>query len=236
MGSRARLELAIAMTQIKAIVFDFDGLILDTETTDYKAWKAIYRTYGIELPLSMWLPLVGDATQDFNIAQHLAELTDKQIDHVKLRKRQQALHIEMLENAVPMPGVEDYLSAAQQLSIRVGIASGSRRSWVVDRLDQLGLLDHFDTVVCRDDVEGRAKPDPAAYLAAVSNLGVSIDQALALEDSRPGVKAAKSAGLYCIAVPGPMTKNLSFPDADMRLESLAEMPLLELLTALSKTQ
>ena len=223
------------MNQFKAIVFDFDGLILDTETTDYEAWRSIYRDYGAELPLSMWLPIIGDVTQYFNIDQHLAELTGKQIDRSELRKHQQMLHLEMLEDTVPMPGVEDYIYTAKELGIRIGVASGSRRSWVVDRLDQLGLADHFDTVVCRDDVGGRAKPDPAVYLAAVANLDVSVDQAFALEDSLPGVAAAKSAGLYCVAVPGPMTKGFSFHKADMRLESLADMPLQKLLAALAAT-
>lgn len=216
------------MTHFKAIVFDFDGLILDTETTDYESWRAMYRAHGVELPLSMWLPIVGDATQDFKIEQYLVELTGEEIDRAELRKRQRALHLEMLQDAAPMPGVEDYIHTAKRLSIRLGIASGSRRSWVVGRLNRLGLAHHFDTVVCRDDV-GRAKPDPAAYIAAVANLGASADQALALEDSPTGVKAAKDAGLFCVAVPGPMTKNLSFPEANMRLDSLAEMPLQELL-------
>ena len=222
------------MKQIKAIIFDFDGVILDTETTDFEAWRAIYRAYGAELSLSTWLPIIGDITQYFNIYQRIAELTGKPVDHAELYERQRALHIEMLKNSAPMPGVEDYLCAAQQLGIRVGIASGSRRSWVISRLEQIGLADRFETIVCRDDV-GRAKPDPAAYLAAVSKLGVTVDQAIALEDSLPGVKAAKSAGLYCIAVPGPMTKNLSFQDADMRLESLEDVPLLELLKVLTRT-
>ena len=220
------------MKQIKAIIFDFDGVILDTETTDFEAWQAIYRAHGVELSLSSWLPIIGDVSQYFNIDQKIAELTDKPVDRVELHERQLALHLEMLENAAPMPGVEEYLQTAKQLGIRVGIASGSRQSWVVDRLDQLGLSDHFETIVCRDDV-GRAKPDPAAYLAAVSNLGVTADQAIALEDSLPGVKAAKSAGLYCIAVPGPMTKTLPFHNADMRLESLADMNLTELLAKLA---
>lgn len=220
------------MTNIKAIVFDFDGLILDTETTDFAAWQAMYRAHGVELPLSIWMPIIGDATQYFNIDQHLIELTGQPIDLAELRKRQRALHLEMLEDAVPMPGVEDYIDAAKQMDIRIGVASGSRRSWVVDRLNRLGLAHHFETVVCRDDV-GRAKPDPAAYIAAVENLGVSADQALALEDSPPGVKAAKGAGLYCVAVPGPMTKNHSFHQADMRMDSLTDMPLHELLQAIS---
>lgn len=216
------------MTHIKAIVFDFDGLILDTETTDYEAWKAMYRAHGVELPMSMWLPLIGDATQYFIIDRHLAELTGKPIDRGEIRQRQRALHIQMLEDADPMPGVEDYIQTAKRLGIRIGVASGSSRSWVADRLDRLGLADQFETVVCRDDV-GRAKPDPAAYIAAVQNLGTTPDRALALEDSPPGVKAAKLAGLFCVAVPGPMTKNHSFPEADMRMESLSEMPLQKLL-------
>ena len=220
------------MNQSKAIVFDFDGLILDTETTDYEAWQAMYRAYRVELPLSVWLPTIGDATQDFSIDQRLAELTGKPVDRIELRKRQKALHIEMLENALPMPGVENYIQTAERLGIRIGIASGSKRSWVISRLEQIGLADHFDTIVCRDDV-GVAKPDPAAYLTAISNLGVSADQALALEDSLPGVKAAKNAGLFCVAVPGPMTKNLSFHEADIRIESLADIPLQELLETVS---
>ena len=220
------------MKQIKAIIFDFDGVVLDTETTDFEAWQVIYRAHGVELSLSAWLPIIGDVIQYFNIDQKISELTGKPVDRVELHERQLALHLEMLENAAPMPGVEEYLHTAKQLGIRLGIASGSKRSWVVDRLDQLGLTDHFETVVCRDDV-GSAKPDPAAYLAAVSNLGVTVDQTIALEDSLPGVKAAKSAGLYCIAVPGPMTRTISFHNADMRLESLADMNLTELLAKLT---
>ena len=216
------------MNHIKAIVFDFDGLILDTETTDYEAWKAMYRAHGVELPMSMWLPLIGDATQYFIIDRHLAELIGEPIDRGEIRQRQRALHIQMLEDVEPMPGVEDYIQTAKRLGIGIGVASGSSRSWVADRLDRLGLADQFETVVCRDDV-GRAKPDPAAYIAAVQNLGTTPDRALALEDSPPGVKAAKLAGLFCVAVPGPMTKNHSFPEADMRMESLSEMPLQKLL-------
>ena len=216
------------MTHIKAIVFDFDGLILNTETTDFESWRAMYRAHGFELPLSTWMPIIGDSTQDFTIEQYLVELTGEEIDRPELRKRQRALHLEMLEDAMPMPGVEEYIRDAKRSGLRIGIASGSRRSWVVDRLARLGLSHHFETVVCRDDV-GRAKPDPAAYITAVRNLGANPDQALALEDSPPGVKAAKGAGLFCVAVPGPMTKNHSFHEADMRLESLVEMTLQELL-------
>ena len=221
------------MTQIKAIVFDFDGLILDTETADYEAWQAIYRAHGFNLPLSTWLPLVGNVTHNFDIDLRIAELTGNRLDRAELRKRHRTIYLEMLEGVGPMPGVEEYLCTAELLGIRVGVASGSRRSWVVERLEQIVLIDRFETIVCRDDVGGKAKPDPAAYLAAVENLGTTVGQTFALEDSLTGVAAANSAGLYCIAVPGPMTKNLSFDTADMRLESLADMSLPDLLAALA---
>ena len=219
------------MKQIKAIVFDFDGLILDTETADYEAWQAIYRAHGFEFSLSTWLPLVGDVTQNFDIDLRIVELTGNRLDRAELRKRHRAIYLEMLEGVGPMPGVEEYLCTAERLGIRVGVASGSRRSWVVERLEQIGLIDRFETIVCRDDVGGKAKP--AAYLAAVENLGTTVGQAFALEDPLTGVAAAKNAGLYCIAVPGPMTTHLSFLNADMRLDSLADLPLQELLTVLA---
>ena len=221
------------MKQIKAIVFDFDGLILDTETADYEAWQAIYRSHGFNLPLSTWLPLVGDVTHNFDIDLRIAESIGRPLDRAELRKRHRAIYLEMLEGVGPMPGVEEYLCAAERLGIRVGVASGSRRSWVVERLEQIGLVDRLETIVCRDDVGGKAKPQPAAYLAAVENLGTTVGQTFALEDSLTGVAAAKNAGLYCIAVPGPMTTHLSFPNADMRLDSLADLPLHELLTVLA---
>ncbi|MXZ03188.1 MAG: HAD-IA family hydrolase, partial [Chloroflexi bacterium] len=202
---------------------------------EYEAWRSIYREHGVDLSLSDWLPHVGAAYEHFDIYAHLAELSGVPVKRAEMRPRLLALMQKMLEGVQPMPGVEDYLSTAKRLDMRIGIASNSNRDRVLPMLDQIGLTECFDTIVCRDDI-GRAKPDPDAYFAAVSNLGVTTDQAIALEDSPTGVKAAKGAGLYCIAVPSPMTKNLSFPNADMRLESLTDVPLPGLLTLLATTR
>ena len=223
------------MTQIKAIIFDFDGLILDTEYYEYQAWRSIYQAHGVDLPLSDWIPHVGAAYEQFNVYAHLSELSGVTVERAEMRPRLLALMQEMLEGVPPLPGVEEYISTAKRLGIRIGIASNSDRDWILPKLDRIGLTKCFETIVCRDDVGGIAKPDPAAYLTAIANLGATAEQAIALEDSPPGVQAAKNAGIYCVAVPRPMSITLSFDHADMRLDSLADMPLRELLATLSTT-
>ena len=147
----------------KAIIFDFDGLIVDTEVPEYEAWLSIFRSYGVDLPLSVWTPHIGGGSEAFDIYDHLAELTGKPIDRDELRPRRRAAFDKLFEQAVPLPGVEDYIAAAQERGLRIGIASSSPRRWVDPKLEQLGLAETFDTVVCADDV-GSAKPDPASYL------------------------------------------------------------------------
>lgn len=213
---------------IKAIIFDFDGLILDTEVPEYEAWRSVYQAHGVDLPLSTWVPYIGGGDGDFDIYGHLAALLGRPIDREQVRSHRRTLFDELLIGAVPLPGVEDYIAAARKLGLLIGIASSSPHSWVDSKLEQIGFTNAFDTVVCSDDV-GSSKPNPASYLTALSNLGVTADHALALEDSPNGVQGAKNAGLLCVAVPGPMTKDQSFDHADMRLESLTDMPLAELL-------
>lgn len=216
----------------KAIIFDFDGLIVDTEVPEYEAWLGIFRSYGVDLPLSVWTPHIGGGNENFNIFDHLEELIGKPIDREEMRIRRRAEFAELFKDAVPLPGVQDYIASARERGMRLGIASSSPRRWVEPKLKQIGLADTFDTVVCSDDV-GSAKPNPASYLKAIDDLGVTSDEAFALEDSPTGVQGAKSAGLLCVAVPGAMTRDRSYDHADMRLESLADMPLDELMEALS---
>ena len=216
----------------KAIIFDFDGLIVDTEVPEYEAWLSIFRSFGVDLPLSVWTPHIGGGSDDFNIYDHLAELVGKSIDRDEVRRRKRAAFAKLFESADPLPGVEDYIASARERGMGIGIASSSPRRWVDPKLEQLGLSGMFDTVVCADDV-GSSKPNPASYLKALADLGVTPDEALALEDSPTGVQGAKNAGLLCVAVPGALTRDRSYDHADLRLESMADVPLVELLEALS---
>ena len=148
-----------------------------------------------------------------------------------MRRQHRVAFDALFKDAVPLPGVEDYIAGARERGLRIGIASSSPHSWVSPKLEHIGLAGAFDTVVCSDDV-GSAKPDPASYLKTLAELGVTSGEAFALEDSPNGVQGAKNASLLCVAVPGIMTRDRSFDHADMRIESLEDVPLVELLEAL----
>lgn len=216
---------------ITAVAFDFDGLIVDTETPEYESWRSVYRAYGTDLPLSDWLPHVGRGRDAFDVYDHLAHSAGRPIDREEARRLHRAAFDSMFADAKPMPGVEDYIAAARERGMRLGIASSSTRAWVEPKLEMIGLADVFDTVICADDV-GSSKPNPASYLAVLDRLGVTAGHAFALEDSPNGVRGAKNAGLVCVAVPGPMTKGESFEHADLILDALTDLSLNQLLEAL----
>jgi HAD superfamily hydrolase (TIGR01509 family) len=135
---------------------------------------------------------------------------------------------DLIAQQATLPGVEVYLHEAKQLGMQLGVASSSSSEWVKGHLKQLGLIEYFDTIKCADDVQ-RAKPDPELYRAALSALNSLPGNGLALEDSPNGVLAAKRAGMRCVAIPNTMTASLDFDHADLRVASMAEMPLADLL-------
>jgi HAD superfamily hydrolase (TIGR01509 family) len=214
---------------IQAIIFDFDGLILDTETPDCQSWREVYESFGYELPLDLWKDNIGSA-ELFDPYLYLEEQMGRPVDRQAVRAQRRQRDDELLAAQRTLPGVETYLNEARQLGLKVGLASSSRHEWVDTHLTRLALFDHFDAICCRDDVENRSKPDPAVYRAALDALDVEARNALALEDSPNGVLAAKRAGLICAAVPNQMTRGMSFDGADYQLNSLADLPLVQLIT------
>ena len=116
--------------------------------------------------------------------------------------------------------------------MKLGMASSSRRKWVNGHLTRLGLIQHFDSIKCADDVQ-RTKPDPDLYLAALGALGLQGHEAVALEDSPNGIAAAKAAGLFCVAVPNTLTRQLPLDGVDLVLDSLADLPMKDLLERLN---
>lgn len=220
-----------AILRIKALIFDFDGLILDTETPDYQVWQSIYREHGFELPQDEWGKIIGGmGFSNFDAAEYLSLLTQGQLDSVSLRARHNS-ESHTLTSAQPiMPGVTDQLHEAKRMKLKLAIASSSPHSWVDTHASRLGILEYFDKVICADDVApGRTKPNPDLFLLALDQLKVQKEEAIVFEDSPNGVKAAKSAGIFVVAVPNPVTSLLSIEGANLTLTSLTDLYLPELL-------
>ena len=214
--------------KINALIFDFDGLILDTEVPIYQSWLELYQAYGGSLPLSFWIGTMGTAETDVDLFDMLEGQIGRRLDRDRLSPERWAREAELIQTQTIRPGVQAYLEAARKRDFRIGLASSSSCEWVTGHLARLDLLSYFDCIRASNDVP-RTKPDPALYLAALQCLQVSADQAVAFEDSPNGVLAAKRAGLFCVAVPNDITRHFPLDQADLQVASLADLALDELL-------
>ena len=214
---------------IKALIFDFDGLILDTESPEFQAWQEVFTTHGHELRADLWADLIGRPRTYFDMYAHFMELNGPRTDLDALRKDRRARVVQLVLEQPILPGVRDYLSDAREMGLKVGLASSSGGDYVRSHLRRLDLFDYFHVTKCFEDTELH-KPDPEPYLAVLEAIGVSPGEAVAFEDSPKGVAAARAAGIFCVAVPNPMTACLSLAHADLCLKSLADEPLPQLLS------
>jgi len=216
---------------IKALIFDFDGLILDTETPEYLAWQNIYQEHGFELPHEEWGKIIGGyGISDFDAAEHLTLLSQGRLDSVSLRSRHKLECNAAIARESVLPGVLETIHEAKRLGLKLAIASSSRHEWVDEHARRLGIFHYFDKVICADDVGvGRTKPNPDLFLLALKRLQVQKEAAIVFEDSPNGVLAANRAGIYVVAIPNAVTALLVIEGANLILRSLSELPLIALL-------
>jgi HAD superfamily hydrolase (TIGR01509 family) len=218
------------LARIEALILDFDGLILDTETPAYESWKRIYRQFGVDLPFEEWAACVGRGMV-FDPHAHLEKLTGKTLEREALRMDRQVEVRRAVESQPLLPGVQKIFDDAGLLGLKLGVASSSPRNWVEGHLRRLHLFSRLETVKCAEDV-ALTKPDPELFLSALADLGVRASQAIVFEDSPNGVIAANRAGIFCVVATNPITSQLSFNGAriDLRVNSLADLDLESLLT------
>ena len=219
---------------IDTLIFDFDGVIIDTETPDFVTWRETFEQHGVELDRSWWTQFIGGSSQRMDICGLLHELTRRPVDCETLLHERRRRYVEVVESNPLLPGILDYIQQAKGLGLKLGIASSSGHDWVDGHLERRGLSHYFDSVNCADDV-ARVKPDPELYLLAAANLGTVPGNALVIEDSANGVTAAKSAGAFCVAVPNPMTRDLPVSHADLRLDALSDITLPALLARANRS-
>lgn len=213
---------------VEALVFDFDGLILDTEGPVFTAWQEEFAVHGCPpLTLEEWSAEIG-TVGGLDLVEILSARATRPFDADVMDARRRKRRDELLERESVRPGVTDWLDEADALGLGLAIASSSPPDWVEPHLDRLGLRERFAHVVCfGPGIPG--KPAPDTYLVACRLLGVEPRRAIAIEDSPHGVSAAKAAGLHCIAVPHAITEQLDLSHADLRLGSLSETTLHDVL-------
>jgi HAD superfamily hydrolase (TIGR01509 family) len=217
---------------IRALIFDFDGLVLETEGPSYQSWVEVYRGFGQSLPFSIWSKIIGTTQATFDPRLDLQTRVNEPVDWDRVEAERRKNENALIEAQVVLPGVEAYLKTARRLGLKIGLASSSSCQWVTSHLTRLGLEDYFDCIRASDDVH-MVKPDPELYQAVLCALDVRAGEAVALEDSPIGIHSAKQAGLYCVAVPNSLTGQLNLDEADIQLSSLADMPLEQLLNLIN---
>ncbi len=219
------------MRKIKALLFDFDGLVIDTEYSIYHSWQQLYQEYDCQIPFEQWATTIGAAEHEFvfdPLSELERQLGKKFAQPELILDRRREIETKLIEELEMLPGVKDYLDDAKAMGLKIGLASSSVRQWIVDNLTRLQITEYFDCVRTADDVP-HSKPDPALYLETMACLGVNADQGIAFEDSPNGVIAARRAGLYTVVVPNDLTRRLSLQSASLRLDSLKDLKLHELI-------
>jgi len=212
--------------RVRAFLFDFDGLILDTELASRAGWELLYREHGHELPAELWATLVGTTHAPWDPMTHLEDLVGEPLERDALNERRYAHELALIEAEELRPGIAEYLAAARQHGLRRAIVSSSSSRWVEMHLERLEEAVGWDAICTADGDPTRAKPAPTLYLEALEQLDVTAGEAVAFEDSPNGVLAAKAAGVFCIAVPNEVTRDLGLAEAgaDIVLDSLADLP------------
>ena len=217
------------MTVAPALIFDFDGLLVDTESTALRAWREHFAVHDLVFPLETWHQYIG--TQGSQQAM-LDVMRSVGLDFVDadLLAQWRERHNGIIDVEMLRPGVEAFLDEAAEAGAPLAIASSATRDWLDHHLGRLGIRERFAAVCARDN--GRVKPAPDIFLAALAAIGGDAANAVAFEDSPNGIRAAKAAGLYCVAVPNPVTVELPLDEADLRVESFADLTVSDLVRRL----
>ena len=213
---------------IRAVVFDFDGVVLDTETAEFQAWADTFAAYGGELTLAEVESWIGTSSSADAYSMLVDRATMPVPSREEVRAQKRARAFDLLGDAEPLPGVVQWLDDAADAGLGIAIASSSPPDWIDEHLERVAMRHRFPHISCQDGTLP-GKPEPDLYLAACRALEVEPSEAIALEDSPNGVTAARRAGLYCVAIPRGITSGLDLSAADVLVESLADFTLADAL-------
>ncbi len=215
---------------LEAVIFDFDGLMLDTEWPIYEMAAATFAAYEVELAVEDWAQVVGLSDAERDWFDQLRDELGFTIDKAEFDAAYRAQDRSYRDVLQPLPGVTELVHDLSAAGVPLAVASSSSIGWLDGHLARVGLRPHFVELVGVDHhrVGGRGKPDPAVYRVASAGLGADPARSVALEDSAHGVASARSAGLEVVAVPNRITRFSTFEQATRVVASLEEVTVDEL--------
>jgi HAD superfamily hydrolase (TIGR01509 family) len=215
---------------IQALIFDFDGLILDTETIEFEVIDELYREHGHQLRRERWVLNLGTHGQ-IDLYADLAALVGRPLDLASLRERQRTRYLARCDALALRPGLADLLDAARARGLALAVASSSGSGWVERWLERHTIRPYFGCVRTSDYVQ-HVKPAPDLFLSAAAGLGIAPEHCVVFEDSPNGMRAAAAAGMRCVAVPIALMAGYELPPVTLQLQLLSDVTLDELLARL----
>ncbi|HWQ05532.1 MAG TPA: HAD-IA family hydrolase [Longilinea sp.] len=221
--------------KIKALIFDFDGLLVDTETPQMQTWQKLYHELGAELRPEEWVQCLGTSPDAFDPIADLIGKTTAFFDKDELKKQFKIQSTQAIEKERLRPGMSLLLKHAQKAGLSMAVASSSGRIWVESGLARVGAGKYFLAVCTAEDVT-KVKPDPELFQLALRRLGINAHEAIVLEDSPMGIRAAKSAGLACVAYPNSISSHLDLSQADLIVTSPQDITLSRILSHFQDVQ
>lgn len=206
---------------LKIIIFDMDGVVLDSEPLHENARQIMFKELGI-VPDETFPEAVGKSSAGF--WRQIIELCKIDGEPYALEARQYALVAQQIEenNVKPSVGFLDIVNWAKDNGVKVGLASSSTRILVNDSLRLLGVKDYFDYTVSGNEI-AKKKPAPDSYLRVLELAGFEPENAIAIEDSSSGVAAAKNAGIFCFGYHNVTSGEQDLSKADKIVDSLVEI-------------
>jgi len=221
-------DVKFSLMKIKALIFDFDGLLVDTETPQMQTWQRLYRELGAELRPEEWVQWLGTSPEAFDPISDLRGKTTATFDSYELKRQFKLQSTQAIEKEILRPGMGLLLEHAQKAGLAMAVSSSSGRLWVESGLDRVRATKYFQAVCTAEDVT-RVKPDPELFQLALSRLNIAPQEAIVLEDSPMGIRAAKSAGMACVAYPNSISTHLDLSKADLIVNSPQDLTLAQIL-------
>jgi HAD superfamily hydrolase (TIGR01509 family) len=208
------------MRRIQAVIFDLDGLIVDSEPLHLRAMNQALAPVGITLTEADWVPRVGYKSIETIRLLHAQHHFDRDPEEIERDKVRAYHHLIREAGALKlMPGVHEAIRACQQARLALALASSAVRADITIILSAFALDALFEVVIAGDEVP-QGKPDPAIFLKAAEGLAVDPAACLVLEDSATGIVAAKAAGMVSVAIPSRFTRQQHFDGAQVILDTL----------------